>query len=64
MLVIWRALEDMTGFRGRIKCAIELQGRSAGLPRHPFRPARPDERALLRHAFQEAGLSIAVPEPA
>jgi 4-hydroxy-tetrahydrodipicolinate synthase len=62
MLVIWRALEDFSGFHGRVKCAIELQGRPAGLPRHPFRPARPDERALLRHAFQEAGLAIAVPE--
>ena len=63
LLVIWRALEDMSGFHGRIKCAIELQGRSPGLPRHPFRAARPDERALLRRAFQEANLPVAVPEP-
>lgn len=64
LLVVWRALEDMSGFPGRVKYAIELQGRPAGLTRHPFRPARKDERALLHRAFQEAGIPTAVPEPA
>jgi 4-hydroxy-tetrahydrodipicolinate synthase len=29
LLVIWRALEDMDGFIGQVKYAIELQGRLA-----------------------------------
>ena len=64
MLVIWRSLEDMSGFHGRVKYAIELQGRPAGLPRHPFRPASEDERALIRRAFREAGIPVAVLEHA
>jgi len=63
LLVVWRAMEDMTGFCGRVKCAIELQGRTAGVPRRPHRSAREDEREVLRAAFQEAGIPLAVPEP-
>jgi len=63
LLVVWRAMEDMTGFCGRVKCAIELQGRTAGVPRRPHRSAREDEREALRAAFQEAGIPLAVPEP-
>jgi len=58
LLVIWRALEDMTGFPGRVKCAIELQGRAAGLTRRPLRNARPDEKAILERAFEEAGIPL------
>jgi 4-hydroxy-tetrahydrodipicolinate synthase len=60
LLVVWRALEDMSGFVGRVKYAIELQGRPAGLPRHPQRPARGDEQELIRRAFDEAGISVAI----
>jgi len=59
LLVIWRAVEDMSGFHGRIKYAIELQGRPGGLPRHPFRAASDEERRLIRRAFQEAGIHVA-----
>jgi 4-hydroxy-tetrahydrodipicolinate synthase len=64
LLVVWRAMEDMTGFSGRVKCAIELQGRLAGVPRRPHRAAREDERDLLRMALQEAGIPLAEPQPA
>jgi 4-hydroxy-tetrahydrodipicolinate synthase len=64
LLVVWRAMEDMTGFCGRVKCAIELQGRPAGVPRRPHRAAREDERDMLRTALQEAGIPLAVPQPA
>jgi 4-hydroxy-tetrahydrodipicolinate synthase len=64
LLVVWRAMDDMSGFCGRVKCAIELQGRPAGLPRRPHRPAREDERTILRAALEEAGIPLAVPEPA
>ncbi|HEV2382959.1 MAG TPA: dihydrodipicolinate synthase family protein [Terriglobia bacterium] len=60
LLVVWRALEDMTGFPGRVKCAIELQGRAAGLTRRPLRNARPEEKAILQRAFEEAGIPLAV----
>lgn len=61
LLVVWRALEDMSGFHGRIKYAIELQGRPAGYPRRPFRSASEEERAMIRRAFQEAGIHAVVP---
>jgi 4-hydroxy-tetrahydrodipicolinate synthase len=60
LLVVWRAVEeDPSGFFGRVKYAIELQGRPAGFPRRPHRPAREDERALIQRAFDEAGLPVA-----
>jgi hypothetical protein len=64
LLAVWRAREDLSGFHGRVKCAIELQGRMPGLARHPFRPASQDERVLIGRTFQEANLPVAVPEPA
>jgi len=64
LLVVWRALEDMSGFVGRIKYAIELQGRPPGLPRHPQRAARPDEREMIRQAFEKAGISTAIAQTA
>ncbi|HUY14933.1 MAG TPA: dihydrodipicolinate synthase family protein [Terriglobia bacterium] len=60
LLQVWRAIEDMSGFPGRVKCAIELQGRPAGLPRHPHRAARADEREIVLRAFHEAGLPVAL----
>jgi 4-hydroxy-tetrahydrodipicolinate synthase len=63
LLVVWRAMLDNTGFFGRVKYAIELQGRPAGVPRRPHRPAREDERAILRGAFKEAGIPLSVPQP-
>jgi 4-hydroxy-tetrahydrodipicolinate synthase len=58
LLLVWRALEGETGFPGRVKFAIALQGRSAGLPRHPQRVANEEDRAVVRKAFQEAGIPI------
>jgi 4-hydroxy-tetrahydrodipicolinate synthase len=59
LLPIWRAVEkDPSGFYGRVKYAIEIQGRSAGIPRHPQRAAREDERALIRRAFDVARLPV------
>jgi len=56
LLLVWRALEGETGFPGRVKYAIALQGRSAGLPRHPQRAANEEDRAVVRKALQEAGI--------
>lgn len=59
LLVVWRALEGEEGFPGRVKFAISLQGRSAGLPRHPQRVANQDDQARVRKAFQQANIPIA-----
>jgi 4-hydroxy-tetrahydrodipicolinate synthase len=59
LLVVWRAVEeDPSGFFGRMKYAIEIQCRSAGVPRHPHRAAREDERVSIQKAFERAGISI------
>lgn len=61
LLVVWRALEGFHGFHARIKYAMELQGRPAGLPRHPQRPASEADRAIVAKALREAGIAIAQP---
>lgn len=58
LLVIWRAIDDNRTFTGRLKYAIELQGRAAGLPRHPFPSAGKTEREIVMRAFEEAGIPI------
>jgi 4-hydroxy-tetrahydrodipicolinate synthase len=57
--VVWRALEGETGFPGRVKYAISLQGRKAGLPRQPHSAANDEDRARIRRAFKEAAIPIA-----
>ncbi len=57
LLVVWQALEGTQGFHARIKYALELQGRQAGLPRHPQRPASPADRARVTQALREAGIA-------
>ena len=56
--VVWRALAGETGFPGRVKYAISLQGRQAGLPRHPQSVANDEDRARVRQAFKEAAIQI------
>jgi len=61
LLVVWRALEGTQGFHARIKYAMELQGRPAGLPRHPQRGANEADRALVASALREAGIATVQP---
>ncbi|MGA3324258.1 MAG: dihydrodipicolinate synthase family protein [Terriglobia bacterium] len=61
LLVVWRALEGFQGFHARIKYAMELQGRPAGLPRHPQRAANQADRTLVAGALHEAGIALAQP---
>ena len=63
LLVIWRAIDDNRTFTGRLKYALELQGRSAGLPRHPFPTAGEAEKKIMRRAFAEAGIPIMTAQP-
>lgn len=56
LLVTWRALEGTRGFHARIKYAMELQGRPAGLPRHPQLAANEADRAIVASALREAGI--------
>jgi 4-hydroxy-tetrahydrodipicolinate synthase len=58
LLCVWRAVEGMEGFLGRVKYAIELQGRRAGIPRHPHRSATEVERKEIQRAFQETGIPV------
>jgi 4-hydroxy-tetrahydrodipicolinate synthase len=58
VLSVWRAVEGTEGFLGRVKYAIELQGRRAGVPRGPHRTASEDERVVVQRAFQEAGIPV------
>lgn len=64
LLLIWRAIDENRTFTGRLKYAIELQGRAAGLPRHPFPAAGIAEREIVRRAFEEAGVPVAVAQQA
>jgi 4-hydroxy-tetrahydrodipicolinate synthase len=57
--IVWRALQGETGFPGRVKHAIALQGRKAGLPRQPHSAANDEDRARIRRAFEEAAIPIA-----
>jgi 4-hydroxy-tetrahydrodipicolinate synthase len=61
LLVVWRALEGTQGFHARIKYAMELQGRPAGLPRHPQRAANEADRAIVASALREAGIATVQP---
>jgi len=61
LLVVCRALEGTTGFHARIKYAMELQGRPAGLSRHPQRAANEADRAIVASALREAGIAIVQP---
>jgi len=61
LLVVWRALEGTQGFHARIKYAMELQGRPAGLPRHPQRAANEADRAIVASALREAGIATVHP---
>jgi len=61
LLVVWRALEGTQGFHARIKYAMELQGRPAGLPRHPQRAASEADRTIVAKALHEAGVATVQP---
>jgi 4-hydroxy-tetrahydrodipicolinate synthase len=58
LLVIWRAVDENRTFIARVKYAIALQGRTPGLPRHPFPPAGEKEREIVRRAFEEAAIPV------
>jgi len=58
LLVVWRALEGGPRFHARVKYAMELQGRPAGLPRHPQRAASEADRAMVAKALEEAGIAV------
>ncbi|MGW3526525.1 dihydrodipicolinate synthase family protein [Streptomyces olivaceus] len=55
ILTVWRAI-DAPNLPATLKAALELQGRSPGLPRRPFRPATDAERERIRTALEAARL--------
>jgi len=55
ILTVWRAI-DAPNLPATLKAALELQGRSPGLPRRPFKPATDVERERIRAALEAANL--------
>ncbi|WP_019549468.1 dihydrodipicolinate synthase family protein [Streptomyces sulphureus] len=55
ILTVWRAI-DAPNLPATLKAALELQGRSPGLPRRPFAPATEAERERIRTALVAANL--------
>lgn len=55
MLRVWNAIAG-DNLPANTKCALELQGRPAGLPRSPMPPSSPAQREAIRQALVLAGL--------
>ena len=55
MLRVWNAIMG-DNLPANTKCALELQGRPAGLPRSPMPPSSPAQRGAIREALALAGL--------
>jgi 4-hydroxy-tetrahydrodipicolinate synthase len=55
LLPLWNAI-SADNLPACVKCAQELQGRKAGLPRAPMPPSSPAQTAAIRAALQGAGL--------
>ena len=55
LLPLWNAI-SADNLPACVKCAQELQGRKAGLPRAPMPPSSPVQTAAIRAALQGAGL--------
>ncbi|RST25380.1 dihydrodipicolinate synthase family protein [Streptomyces sp. WAC04770] len=55
ILTVWRAI-DAPNLPATLKAALELLGRSPGLPRRPFKPATEAERDRIRTALRAANL--------
>lgn len=57
ILRVWRAIEGPNS-PTLLKGALELQGRNAGLPRHPFPKATAEQLAPIREALVAAGVEV------
>lgn len=57
LLPVWRAINH-PNMSARTKTALALQGRAAGIARHPILPVADDERRTIARALERAGLSL------
>jgi 4-hydroxy-tetrahydrodipicolinate synthase len=55
ILRVWNAIAG-DKLPANVKCAVELQGRAAGLPRSPMGVPSAEERAAIRSALSMAGV--------
>jgi 4-hydroxy-tetrahydrodipicolinate synthase len=55
LLRIWNAIAG-DNLPANVKCAMELQGRPAGLPRSPMGASSPAQREAIRRALSAAGV--------
>jgi 4-hydroxy-tetrahydrodipicolinate synthase len=57
LLRVWNAISG-DNLPANVKCAIELQGRAAGLPRSPMGASSTAQKAAIRAALQAADLQV------
>lgn len=57
ILRVWRTI-DGPNLPSLLKGALDLQGRKAGRPRHPFAPATPEQLEPIRAALIAAGVDV------
>jgi 4-hydroxy-tetrahydrodipicolinate synthase len=57
ILRVWRSIEGPNS-PTLLKGALELQGRNAGFPRHPFPKATAEQLAPIREALIAAGVEV------
>jgi 4-hydroxy-tetrahydrodipicolinate synthase len=57
ILRVWNAISG-DRLPANVKCAIELQGRAAGLPRSPMGVPLAGEKAVIRAALEAAGVQV------
>jgi 4-hydroxy-tetrahydrodipicolinate synthase len=57
LLRVWNAIAG-DNLPANVKCAIELQGRAAGLPRSPMGVSSAEQKSAIRSALQAAGLRV------
>ena len=55
LLRIWNAIAG-DNLPANVKCAMELQGRPAGMPRAPMPPSSAEQRQVILSALQAAGV--------
>lgn len=57
LLIIWNAING-DNLPANVKCAMEIQGRSAGQPRSPMAASSEKQKTAIREALSQAGIQL------
>jgi len=57
LLIIWNAING-DNLPANVKCAMEIQGRSAGQPRSPMAASSEKQETAIREALSQAGIQL------